>query len=207
MPRNIFVSYSEHLLNLMMASEQAETCRSINNIITDNELVVFLTSLHCIFPMTPPEIEPATFRLIAQCLKQLLHIKQPINVAVCYNSKLFCDGWSLNHSYREHTYANARTCSVLLAVRRSCGDRRHLQEFCVQRCLLVSPFRTPFFSPNTPTHLPLFYLECRNSCFSPCTFYSKALLPRQPCSATNNSSTQRTTGYSGSVQTQQRCRN
>jgi len=35
------------LLNLMMASEKAETCRSINNIITDNKLVVFLTSLHC----------------------------------------------------------------------------------------------------------------------------------------------------------------
>jgi hypothetical protein len=140
-------------------------------------------------PMTPSEIEPATFRLVAQCLKQLLHIKQPINVAVCYDSTLFCDYWSLNHFYREHTYANARTCSVLLAVRRSCGDRRHLQEFCVQRCLLVSPFRTASLSPNTPTHLPLFYLECRNFCFSPFAFYSKAPLPQQGCSATNNSAT------------------
>ena len=33
------VSYS--LLNLMMASEQAETCRSIKNIITDNNLLCF----------------------------------------------------------------------------------------------------------------------------------------------------------------------
>ena len=33
----------------MMASEYAETCRSINNITTDNKVVVFLTSLHCTF--------------------------------------------------------------------------------------------------------------------------------------------------------------
>jgi len=67
---------------------------------------------------------------------------------------LLCDYWSLNHSYREHTYANARTCSVLLAVPSSCGDRRHLQEFCVERCLLVSPLP---HQPSRPrTHPPIF---------------------------------------------------
>jgi hypothetical protein len=72
-------------------------------------------------------------------------------------------------------YANARTCSGLLAVHRSCGDRRQLQEFCVQRYLLVSPYRTTCLSANTPTQLPLFYLECRNPYFSPCAFYLRAL--------------------------------
>jgi len=152
-------------------------------------------------PMTPPGIEPATFRLVFQCLDQLPHIKQYINFAVHYNSTLCFDDWSLYHFYREHTYANTRTCSVLLAVRRSCSDRRHLQEFCVQRCLLVSPYRTALSSPNTPTHLTLFYLECRNPSFSPCTFYSRAPLPGQRCSATDSNAIQRTTGYSGSGET------
>jgi hypothetical protein len=30
-------------------ARKAETCSSINNIVTDNKLVVFLTSLHCTF--------------------------------------------------------------------------------------------------------------------------------------------------------------
>jgi hypothetical protein len=64
-PWNILVSYSWHLLNPMMDSEKAETCRSINNIITDNKLVVFLTSLH------------STFTLHTQrgCLNSKLHCK------------------------------------------------------------------------------------------------------------------------------------
>jgi hypothetical protein len=34
---------------LKMSIILLETCRSINNIITDNKLVVFFTSLHCTF--------------------------------------------------------------------------------------------------------------------------------------------------------------
>ena len=51
----------------MMASEYAETCRSINNIIRDNKLVVFLTSLHCTFMLHTQRgastQEPFLFRL------------------------------------------------------------------------------------------------------------------------------------------------
>jgi hypothetical protein len=37
----------------------------------------------------PSGIEPATYRLVAQWLNQLLYIKQPIDVVVYYNSNIF----------------------------------------------------------------------------------------------------------------------
>ena len=79
-----------------MASEKAETCRSINNIITDNKLVVFLTSLHHTFTSFNTSnanmvftnatnvypVTPAFLKLSAQFYVHVRHLNSLLTVSL-----------------------------------------------------------------------------------------------------------------------------
>ena len=71
----ILTSYSQQSQNLMMTSEQAETCRSINNNIIVNKLVVF-DFLVCIFRQW-------------YLLLQMLYMFQAVPPPIIRSSKLY----------------------------------------------------------------------------------------------------------------------